>query len=305
MFHLRYFVAVAENLSFSRAARQLHMATSPLSQRVRDLERELRTTLFERDSHNVGLTPAGSTLLPIAKDVLGRFDDIPWRLHQTVYAERRTVFVGIPPGLHSRARDRLGELERHCSETYEVKRWPGGTDDLVQAVGRGDLAMALVHLPVHTSGLSALEVMREPLGAVLPRAEFADHTSVSLSELVDYAYVAPAPGMAPIYFSQLEMRLDAAGIRKRIHPGTGDYAGTSEIVANGSAFAISMLDPESGMQKYRTESQVILPFSDFSPVLATGLVWRHDRTEESSDLHELATAAEQVFLGTADETDAS
>ena len=79
---LRYFVAVAENLSFSKAARQLHMATSPLSQRVRDLERELGTALFERDSHHVGLTAAGAALLPIAKDVLGRFDDIPWRLRE-------------------------------------------------------------------------------------------------------------------------------------------------------------------------------------------------------------------------------
>lgn len=49
MFQLRYFAAVAGNLSFSRAARQLHMATSPLSRRVRNLERELDTALFERD----------------------------------------------------------------------------------------------------------------------------------------------------------------------------------------------------------------------------------------------------------------
>ncbi|MGI8311510.1 LysR family transcriptional regulator [Saccharopolyspora hattusasensis] len=75
MFHLRYFVAVAENLSFSTAARQLHMATSVLSQRVRDLERNLGAVLLEQDSHHVQLTNAGTALLPIAKDVLGRFDD--------------------------------------------------------------------------------------------------------------------------------------------------------------------------------------------------------------------------------------
>ncbi len=302
MFHLRYFVAVAENLSFSRAARQLHMATSPLSQRVRDLERELRTTLFERDSHRVSLTSAGAALLPIAKDVLGRFDDIPWQLHRVTHAERSTVYIGIPPGLHSRAREGLTELERRCAESYEVKHWPGRTNELVQAVGRGELGMAMVHLPVHTSGLSVLEVLREPLGAVLPRREFADHTSVSLTELVDYAYVVPAPGTAPVYFEQLEMRLDAAGIKRRIHPSTGDYAGTSELVANGSAFAISMLDPESGMHKYRTESQVVLPFSDFSPVLSTGLVWRHDRAAQGCDLHELASTANLAFQGPIDET---
>nr|WP_246869210.1 LysR family transcriptional regulator [Saccharopolyspora sp. ASAGF58] len=82
MFHLRYFVAVAENLSFATAARQLHMATSPLSQRVRDLERDVGAVLFERDSHHVQLADAGAAPLPIAKDVLGRFADIPWRLHE-------------------------------------------------------------------------------------------------------------------------------------------------------------------------------------------------------------------------------
>ncbi|MFD0508420.1 LysR family transcriptional regulator [Streptomyces chiangmaiensis] len=70
MFHLRYFVAVAEELNFSAAARRLHMAASPLSQRIRDLEKELGHRLFERDSHSVTLTPAGEALLPLARDVL-------------------------------------------------------------------------------------------------------------------------------------------------------------------------------------------------------------------------------------------
>lgn len=91
------------------------------------------------------------------------------------------------------------------------------------------------------------------------------------------------------------MRFDAAGIKKRTHPGTGDYAGPGEIVANGSAFAVSMIDPESGMWKYHDESQVMLSFSDLSPVLTIGLVWRCDRAESNSGLHELTALADRVF----------
>lgn len=100
MFHLRYFVAVAEELNFSAAARRLHMATSPLSQRIKDLERELDHRLFERDTHRVALTPAGEALLPIARDVLEQITSIPWRLHEAAAPGRSTLFVGIPSGVH-------------------------------------------------------------------------------------------------------------------------------------------------------------------------------------------------------------
>ncbi|MER7080651.1 LysR family transcriptional regulator [Saccharopolyspora kobensis] len=291
MFHLRYFVAVAENLSFSKAARQLHMATSPLSQRIRDLERDLGSALFERDSHHVRLTSTGAALLPIAKDVLGRFDDIPWRLREATSPRRAIVYVGIPPGLHSSLRDRLRSFEQRCAAECDLKRWPGGSDDLLIGVQRGELAMALVHLPVHAEGIEVFEVMREPLGAVLPAAEFGSRTSVSLHELVDHTYVSPAPRMLPSYYDEVEARLRAAGIHRRMTLNTGDYGSTSEFVANGSAFSISMLDPASGMQKHRVESTVVLPFADFDPALATGLIWRRDRAETHSDLLRLIDEA--------------
>jgi hypothetical protein len=82
LLHLRYFVAVAEELNFSAAARKLHMAASPLSQRIKDLEHELGRRLFDRSTHHVELTEAGAALLPIARDVLDRVGSIRWQLDQ-------------------------------------------------------------------------------------------------------------------------------------------------------------------------------------------------------------------------------
>ncbi|MEY8038371.1 LysR family transcriptional regulator [Saccharopolyspora cebuensis] len=297
MLHLRYFVAVAEHLSFSGAARRLHMATSPLSRRVRDLEQELGTALFERDSHHVRLTDAGAALLPIARDVVGRFDDLPWRLREAVRPPRRTVHIGTPPGLHPRLRERIKELARRCAAECDIKRWPGSSSDLLDAVQRGALAMALVHLPVHAEGVEVHEVLREPLGAVLPAAEFGSRTSVSLSELVDHTYVSPAPELLPAYYDELLGRLKAAGIRRKVTLSTGDYGSTGEVVANGSAFAISKLAPGSGMGKYRDDNVVVLPFEDFDPELPTGLIWRADRAAAQSGLGELLAAARRVLDG--------
>lgn len=93
LLHLRYFVAVAEELNFSAAARKLHMAASPLSQRIKDLEHELGRRLFDRSTHHVELTEAGTALLPIARDVLDRVASIGWRLDQATKPVRATVFT--------------------------------------------------------------------------------------------------------------------------------------------------------------------------------------------------------------------
>ncbi|ASU81678.1 LysR family transcriptional regulator [Nocardiopsis gilva YIM 90087] len=307
IFHLRYFMAVADHLSFSKAARQLHMATSPLSQRVRDLEHELGQRLFDRDSHHVELTRAGAALLPVAKDVVGRFDDIPWRLRQEMRSERKTAYVGVTPALHPGLRERLTRLEERCAEEFDVKRWPGNSANLVAAVQRGDLAMALVHLPVHADRIEVLELVHEPLGALLPSAEFGSRSSVSLSELTDYTYVCSAPGTLPTYFEQLKVRLRAAGIRKEVTLNIGDYASVREMVANGSAFSITLLragndvaNGENGGSVVRSGYYgsgpcVVVPFQDFAPALPTGLIWRRDRADPEGDLHHLVREAQAVF----------
>ncbi|WP_043634227.1 LysR family transcriptional regulator [Nonomuraea candida] len=292
IFHLRYFVAVAEHLSFSAAARGLHMATSPLSRRVRDLEGELGVRLFDRDPHHVELTEAGAALLPIAKDVLARFDDLPWRLRQAVQEGRPTVYVGVPPVLHPRLRERLAVLERRAAHLCELKRWPGGSADLLAGVQRGEQVAALVHLPVGAEGIEVREVLREPLGAVLPAAAFAGRASVSLRELTGYAYVTPR-GLPP-YFEQLAVRLKSAGIRRRIILETADYASTSEMVANGAAFSISFLDAASPLGRLRPENVVTVPFEDFRPELTTGLIWRADRVDRP-ELAELLRLAQEVL----------
>jgi DNA-binding transcriptional LysR family regulator len=294
MSHLRYFVTVAEELNFSRAARRLHMAASPLSQRIKDLERELGTELFERTTHRVALTQAGAALLPLARDVVERFAALPWRLRQAVSAAHRTALMGMSPALHPRLRELVGELAERCRDRVELKRWPGGSTELAGAVHDGSLDLALVHLPVTDAELEVTEVMAERLGALVPADQFAGRASVRLSDLVDLAYAAAPLALTQKYFEQLDADLDAAGIRKRVRLQHADFGGIAELIASGLAFSVSALDRESPMQTYRLDNSVVLPFEDFHPVLVTGLIWRADRARDG-DLADLAAQARSVF----------
>lgn len=295
IFHLRYFVAVAEHLSFSKAAKSLQMATSPLSQRVRDLERELGTVLFERDSRSVNLTSSGAVLLPLAQEILRKFDDIPIRMNKPLAHEPLAYFVGIAPWLPPSLRQKLLNFSEEFSDRYQLNRWPAGSRELLTAVHQGRLAFALVHLPAQLPGVSSQEIYREEIGAVLPTKQFAGRESVALTDLVDFTYIKTAKGTQPTYYDQLEIRMSAAGVHKRAVLSTGEFTSPAEVVSNGDAFSLTILSQNISVHSVNRDEVIALPFSDFNPELSTGLIWRTDRAEAGADLAELVAAARTAF----------
>ncbi|MGV9249041.1 LysR family transcriptional regulator [Streptomyces sp. NPDC003710] len=294
MFHLRYFVAVAEELNFSAAARRLHMATSPLSQRIRDLERELDHRLFDRDTHSVTLTPAGEALLPIAQEVLEQINSIPWRLRELTRSGRTTMFVGIPPGLHPRLSELVDTLAERVSKTCELLRWPGSSKALTIGVREGRLPLALARLPISDPALDQLPAISERLAAVVPADQFAGRDSVALADLADLSFIVAPKEISAAYFDQLDRELCERGIKKRIKLTDTGYAGVAQVISSGMAFYFSILDTESPMHRYAMENTKVLPFMDFEPRLDTALIWRRDRAS-GGDLDELIEAAREVF----------
>ena len=113
--HLRYFVAVAEALSFTRAAERLHMAQPALSVQVRQLEDELGVSLFDRSRRTIALTEGGNVMLTEARRLLSQLDNAVDLVRRTGSGAVGRIAIGFVPSASNAA---LPPLLRHFSQTH-------------------------------------------------------------------------------------------------------------------------------------------------------------------------------------------
>ena len=179
---LRYFVAVAEELHFGRAAEALHIAQPVLSRQIRALEDELKAQLFVRDKRATELTPAGRQLLADAGPLLAGADAL--RLRVTRAARGPSSFtIGFMPGLIvTEAVCALTSLHPELSVDVLRTNWDDQTDVLHD--GRADVSY--VRLPVDQSGLQIQPLLTEPRVAALPAGHrLAGKATIAIADLAD------------------------------------------------------------------------------------------------------------------------
>ncbi|MFK3979109.1 LysR family transcriptional regulator [Micromonospora sp. NPDC050397] len=179
---LRYFVAVAEELHFGRAAQRLHIAQPVLSRQIRAFEHELRVQLFARDRRTTTLTEAGRQLLVDARPLLAAAEAAGRRARRAAHG-RPTFTIGFMPGLIVTAEARA-IAQRHPDLAVEVLRtsW----QDQVEVVHEGRADVSYVRLPVDRRGLRLRPLHSEPRVVVLPvDHRLAGKESVALAELVE------------------------------------------------------------------------------------------------------------------------
>jgi DNA-binding transcriptional LysR family regulator len=168
--HLRYFQAVAEELSFSRAGRRLHVAQPALSRAIKQLEATLGAPVLERTRHNVRLTPAGAVLLRETMLLLDHADELARRVRRTAAGEEgelRLGYIGPPtqpflgPLLHE-YRKRYPLVSVHLEERTPERVW--------EMVARRRLSAAITRPVVahEALGLRTILLREETLGVVVP-----------------------------------------------------------------------------------------------------------------------------------------
>lgn len=179
--HLRYFQAVAEELSYTRAARRLRVAQPALSRAVKEVEAFLGAAMLERSRHHVQLTPAGAVLLREIAGLLDRWEESIRRVHRAATGEEgelRLGYIGPPTQrflgrLLREYRQRFPLVAVHLEERTPERIW--------EMVAKGRLSAALTRpVPAHEAfGLHTIVLRQEPLGIAVPLGhKLADRASV-------------------------------------------------------------------------------------------------------------------------------
>lgn len=268
---LRYFIAVADELHFSRAAARLFVAQQALSRQIRELEEEVGTQLFLRSTRKVELTAAGTVFLAGARAAVETLDEA---IALTLRAGRSvsgTLRVGFCPGAALELTEPIlsGFRDRYPDVTVELREVP--LSDPSAGVAAGDSDVGIVRAPLSTDGIETEALFTEPLVvAVSLRHRLADRSTVSVADLLaDPITLTQTEDAAYRAFWSLKDFRD--GVPARIVQ-TRSVTEEVQFVAAGGAIGVTA----AAAVRYMLSPGIrFVPISD-APRSTCALAWRAD-----------------------------
>ncbi|MBB5475838.1 LysR family transcriptional regulator [Micromonospora parathelypteridis] len=237
---LEYFVAVAEEQNFTRAAARLHVVQSAVSAAVKTLERELGAPLLDRNSKRVLLTDAGAALLPRARIALDAARDARDAVAEVHGGLRGTLRIGTMTSIRLlRLPSLLGEFHRrHPGVLLQTIAAPSGSQGLIDALAERRLDLAFVSLPgAPPADIHLTELARSVIDLAVPDDHpFASRESVTLGELAGLDFID-----SPVGFGNravTDRAFATAGLSRRVAIEIPDIATGADHVRHGLGIAL-------------------------------------------------------------------
>src|SRR4051812_47302796 len=213
--HLRYFVAVAEELHFGRAAKRLRIAQPPLSRQIRDLEREVGTPLFERTPRGVDLTPAGSAFLPEARLTLSQAERAQRTALRAARGETGRLRVGfVGAATHSGVLPNVLSFFRMHLPSIGLSLFEMDGRQQAEALRDGRIDLGLLHSPPLDADrwLRVESVYTDPVILAVPDDHrLAGRARFTLSGLAEESFVLFTREVAPPIYDDIITRCRAEG----------------------------------------------------------------------------------------------
>lgn len=272
---LRYFVTVAEELHFGKAAQRLHMTQPPLSQAIAQLEDSLGAPLFDRNRRGVALTPAGAALLPEARRLLSQAQELPALVRRAASGESGRLalaFVSsadysvLPPFLRAyrAAYPQVQIVLQEATSDLQL-------EDLLH--NRIDAGLLIPPLPDKAKAeLDYLPVLKEPLVLAAPLGLITRRGKVALKDLPPLPLIIFPRAISPGLYDAILSVFRAAGLTPAIGQEAIQMQTIVSLVSAGMGIALVPQSVSNLMRpgvEYRT-------LADPTPQVETGLAWRRD-----------------------------
>lgn len=254
--HLRYFIAVAEELHFGKAAARLHMSQPPLSVHIRELESEIGTRLFDRSTRRVALTPAGAAFAERVTAVLSSLEDAVIEAADFGAGKRGRVRVGfvssasvtVLPGAVRRFRDEYPDVE--------VKLDPLTTQEQLEALRTNALDVGLLRTDIVHDGIVVEPLLAEEMVAVVPKGHrLAGLRSVAPAQLANEGLVLFPRELMPGFVGKVWNMLRAHTVELDVVQEAVHHETVVGLVSAG--VGVSILP--ASVSRVQTPDIVILP----------------------------------------------
>jgi DNA-binding transcriptional LysR family regulator len=278
--HLRYFVAVAEELHFGRAAQRLSISQPPLSEQIRGLEETLGTPLFQRTRRRVSLTSSGRVLYAEATRLLAHAARVADVMASARTGSAGELFVGcVPSGLFGvlpaildPRHGALGALAIHVSEAH--------TADIVAAVTDGRLDAGLVWEDRAPPGLALRPLERVRFIVALHHANpLAARKRVALADLIELPLIVPPRAVTPHQFDRIHAGFREAGLTPRTGQQARSIAAQLGFVASGLGYALVPAYAKS----LAMAGVAFVALRESLDSVPLSLVWNDERTSSQLD----------------------
>lgn len=232
---LRYVVAIAEELHFSRAAEKLHVAQPALSKQIRDLEEELQTKLFDRTTREIHLTDAGRAFVEEAKAALLHSERAVHRAKASRHPNRFTL--GYSPDINPRL---ISSVRSISVQLWALSLRSAFTLEQLHLIRAGELDAGVVILPVVDDTLTVERVLSEPLVVALPESHsLCKKRTLRLRDLNDVPLISIPKKLHPRFYDNVYSICVREGFRPTIAQEVTTFAEAMAMVADGVGFAFT------------------------------------------------------------------
>ena len=272
--HLRYYVAVAEECHFGRAAQRLHIAQPPLSQQIKQLEEDLGVTLLNRSTRKVELTAAGQRYLERAREILASVDAAGDEANRIAVGEIGRVSIGFTgsatyhllPAIARRLRAELPDIDLDLHGEML-------TPQQAEALHSGVIDLGFLRPPVHDRQLRYEVVGTEAMIAVVPHTHpLAARASVEMADLAGEQFVSYSGFNRSVVFQVVIDACQRAGFTPSIRHEVGETSTLVSFVAAGPGVA---LVPQS-VQQLQIAGAVYVPLAGDAPTVELAMAMRDE-----------------------------